>query len=925
MYYLQTHRHNTPWLPLLLVGLMAACNTDDDEGNKPKPLPIPDMAVDMPGMDLGESDMAPDQDVPDMAPDMAPDQGDDMMMMPTCSAATPVCDPGCSGAQECTFHNGICACKAVCLPDAPVCPGNGPNNGCAADERCLADCQTCEKLPVVIHGTLKRPSRSSTVDIDIDDKIVAMVNSDDGSVSFFDTATNMRTAKIASSATAHSEPVAVVISPDKTTAYVANRAAGTVARITGIQTASPALAGEVSTGGETMGVALSPTGQTLWATDWTAGTVTVINTNTMQINRTITLGGNPFAIAITNDGDTDDSDEKVLVTQFYGRPVAGKEAKDDGRVGIVHVIPIGASAPSKEIQLAPKTNCFSGMLNGNAVSVTCAPNQLYGITIHTAFNKTRAYVSNVAASPEGPVHFSFNVQALVSVIDVDAEVEEPGRTVNLNDLVRQQEDNDGNDNTGRRFLNTLNAIDFVPANDRIIGYATAAGSDIMLRVVWDEQGGVTVGAPSNLNIPVGQNPQGLVVKHNMVGSGAYVANLISRDLSFVLFRDQAVTATVSSYPVPAMGTPERRVWQGKRFFNTSTGIWSKEGWGSCQGCHPFGLTDNITWSFAAGPRQTTSMDGQYASNNPNDMRALNWTAIFDETDDFELNTRGVSGGKGTLQDNTGTPLAGNVMGTPFAGLLVEDTTTRENHQALNGSLRFIARNASICSNANTCPDFELIDEYVKTIRSPKAPKTNAALIAQGRLLFEDGGCTKCHSGDKWTISRTFYDPKQFTGMLPMRTFAANAAANAPMAGPLVGLPASVNTDTTLIAGDDSNGGMPAFKRIACNIRNVGTFGAMGGAEEIRANNGPAQGAKGFNVPSLLGLVTGAPYLHHGAAKDLIDLFDARFNTHTTVGNPNFAPNASEKAALVAFLLSIDESTQPFPIPAGATLCPNMFP
>lgn len=916
-----TQRRHISWLPLLLVGLMA-CNTEDDEIDNPRQRPDMTVTPDMSAPDLD----APDLDAPDLdAPDQdAPDQAPDMMVTPTCSEATPVCEPGCSGNEACTFAGGSCSCTTICIQEAQVCPGAGPNNGCAADEFCTGNCTLCEKIPVVATNLLRRPSRSTPVDIDIDDARVVMANTDDGSISVFDAATNMRVAKVASSATAKSEPIAVVISPDKTSAFVANRAAGTVSRVTGIQTASPALAGEVSTGGEPMGLALSPTGQTLWATDWTAGTVTVINTATMQINRTITLGGNPFAIAITNDGDMDDSDEKVLVSQFFGRPVAGREAKDDGRQGVVHVIPIGASAPSKEIILAPKADCFSGMLNGNAVTVACSPNQLYGITIHEAFGKTRAYVTSVAASPEGPVNFNFNMQALVSVVDVDAEAEEPGRTVNLNALVAQQVDNDGDENTGKRFLNTLNAIDFVLADDRIIGYATSAASDIMLRVVWDEAGAVSVGAPSNLNIPVGQNPQGLVVRHGSIGSGAYTANLVSRDLSFVLFRDQLVTATAPSYAQPAANTPEHRAWRGKRFFNTSTGIWSKEGWGSCQGCHPFGLTDNITWSFAAGPRQTTSMDGQYASNNPNDMRALNWTAIFDETDDFELNTRGVSGGKGAFQNNMGVPLAGNVMGTPFAGLLVEDNTTRENHQALNGSLRFISRNASVCTNANTCPDFELIDEYVKTIRSPRGKPAQAALVAQGRALFDEGGCTKCHGGDKWTVSRTFYDPKLFSGALPTRLFATNAAAMAPVTLMLMGLPANTNTDTTLVAGDDSGTGMPAFKRIACNVRNVGTFGATaGGAEELRANNGPAQGAKGFNVPSLLGLTTGAPYLHHGAAKDLADLFAARFNSHTLAGNPNFAPNAAERDALIAFLLSIDESTPTFQ-GTNVELCPTTF-
>lgn len=868
-----------------------------------------------------------------------------------CSDTTPICEPGCGSNEACVFNGAACGCVAICnelapvcpgtgpnsgceqdqvcnplncqciakadtcRAEAPVCPGAGPNAGCPEDQKCADDCEKCIPIEVMPPGdTLKRPSRSSSVDITTDDGTVVMVNTDNGTLTIFDSVKGERRAITPTSASAGSEPVAVAVSPDGKTAYVANRAAGTVSKITGIDTESPKLGGEVSTNGEPMGVALSPTGATLWVSDWIAGTVTSIDTATFAVKTIVEVGGNPFAIAVTNDGDDEDSDEKVLVTQFFGRP-QGKEAKDDGRVGVVHVIPVGASAPSKEILLAPKQDCFSGKIADQDVTTACFPNQLYGITIHKAFGKTRAYVTSTAASPQGPVNFNFNVQALVSVIDVEAEAEESSRTVNLNDFIRKQSDSDGDETKGRRFMNSINAIDFVLSDSRIIGYVTAAASDIVLRVVWDEAGAFSVGAADSLNIPVGQNPTGIVVKHGDVQTGAYVANLISRDLSLISFADQKTVQTITSTPVPTAGTAEFNVWKGKRFFNTSTGIWSKEGWGSCQGCHPMGLTDNVTWSFAAGPRQTISLDGQYNSKDPTDMRALNWTAIFDETQDFELNTRGVSGGAGALQNNDG-PLAGNAAPSPFGGLLMEDGTTRETHQALNGSLTFIANNQTVCTNRNTCPDFNLIDDYIKTVRSPRGKQDDAELIARGRQLFDEGGCAKCHGGSKWTISTTFYDPSGFTGALPNRVFAANALVTEPSPG--LG---SLNTDTTMIAGDDSDGGTPAFKRIACNIRDVGTFGAPGGAEEIRANNTPAQGRKGFNPPSLLGLSTGAPYLHNGAAADLKALFGPGFQRHTEAGNPNNSFSGNDLDALVAFLLSIDEQTQTIEPPAGFVICP----
>jgi YVTN family beta-propeller protein len=828
------------------------------------------------------------------------------------SAPTPDAGPGGAGGAP--------------APDAAVAPD--PDAAVAPDPDAAIAPDPDAAVPPPAGPILPRPSRSTAVDITADDQYVAMANTDDGSVSFFRAAEvgqEARTARVATSAQAASEPVSVVYSPDGQHLFVANRAAGTVSRLDAVRTDAPRLGAELPVGAEPVGLALSPTGASLYVTDWVGGTVSVIDTATMTVRDRIPVGGNPFALTITNDGDADDDDEKALVTQFYGR--ADAEGVDTGRTGIVQVIPLAQAAVTRTIELAPLAACFTSELGTPPAPVTsaCSPNQLYGITLQPSAAGLRAYVLSVGASPEGPVNFAHNVQALVSVIDVDAEAEIPGATVNLNRLVAEQQiDMDGDESVGRRFLNVPNALAFVNRADAAIGYVTSAGSDVVLRVVFDDLGSAAVGSGVNFNIPVGQNPQGIVTRHGAEGADAadaFVANLISRDLSTLSFRDQAQARTLEASARPDAGSPEFGVWKGKRFFNTSTGIWGKEGWGSCQGCHPMGLSDNITWRFGAGPRQTTSLDGQFASNDPSDMRALNWTAIFDETHDFENNTRGTSGGKGALLDAAGNRLV-SAMGPPFAALPVGAST--ENHQGLNGSLTAISEDAAVCSNANTCPDWNQVDQYIQTIRSPRGPQAEAAQLDRGRALFEDAGCTKCHAGPKWTISRTFYDPAAFVEEGGARVFAANRAASTPMdPSALRGLPRNVNLDDTLIDTDDSDGGTPALKRQACNIRNVGSFDAAGGAPELRENGTPAQGRNGFNVPSLLGLAAGAPYLHHGAAATLPDLI-AAVPGHTRAGNPNFLPSEGDVADLTAFLLSIDEATPAFPIEPGTVLCPEDF-
>src|SRR5439155_22667488 len=111
--------------------------------------------------------------------------------------------------------------------------------------------------------------------------------------------------------------------------------------------------------------------------------------------------------------------------------------------------------------------------------------------------------------------------------------------------------------------------------------------------------------------------------------------------------------------------------------------------------------------------------------------------------------------------------------------------------------------------------------------------------------------------------------------------------------------------------------------LACVLRNVGTFGvpddaATTDALEKRANGARAEGRAGFNVPSLYGLALGAPYLHHGQAATLSDLFsDARWNFHTSAANANFSLTLAQPgklADLIAFLISIDASTAEIALP-----------
>ena len=469
---------------------------------------------------------------------------------------------------------------------------------------------------------------------------------------------------------------------------------------------------------------------------------------------------------------------------------------------------------------------------------------------------------------------------------------------------------------------------FVPGKN--IAYAVSRAADAIQRVVWNADT-VTVGSTQNAQIDVlgnatignCQGPTGNVA--NEAATRLYVNCWVSRRLGIVDLTSQALTATVESSPAP-QSVDEQSQQRGKRFFFTGRGRWSNagsngakggEGWSSCGSCHPDGLSDNVTWTFAAGPRQTVSMAGSF-SHGPGlqKRRIFNHSAIFDEMHDFEANTRGVSGGLGAITNAVDV--------TQCNGLVGETAAT-----PLPGGL---AAPAKELADATSCAhkDWDDIDNFTKALRPPRAVVADAAQVARGRALFDQGGCAKCHGGAGWTVSRRFYTPSA-----TVNAALATDATQSPFAAPSI-WPATWSYQSKQIAaaqpiiaadltGPAENAAVgPA--QIACVLRNVGTFGdGVGGnpartdAIEAKPDGTRAQGRSGYNVPSLYGLALGDPYLHHGQAPTLEALFtDARWAFHTGAGAANFLAGAKPTDAdvqdLKTFLLSIDAAQPEAAIP-----------
>ncbi len=510
---------------------------------------------------------------------------------------------------------------------------------------------------------------SGPIELTADGLALVTANPDNDTITVFDVQAD-RNRKIGEIRVG-SEPNGVAVNPTGTRASVANTVSGTVSVIAlqrGAVHPGRVIA-NVRVGTEPYAVLVTPNGRKVFVANSRSNSITIIDANTNAPYKTIeNVGFEPRGLAITNDGD---DDETLYVTQFLAVPVAGKlDGEDDSKTALVTSIDVGREAVSRTIVLRPMID--SGFkAAGDAIARVAPPaaiteeslrfttgaypNQLNSIAIRGSF----AIVPNTGASPNGPTRFDVNTQALVNVIDLNRDAD-TGRTINIHRAVADQTV------TPRLFFTQPWAIAAKHRADQALVVSQA--SNVVMKLNIDPTTGAptVVRDPSNtgrtLQVAVGKAPRGIAI--NAGDTRAYVMNYISRDVSVIdLTRNpETVIATIRSAAAPDTGSLDEAIHIGKELYITSVGEFdpaaaggqairgrmSNNGWGSCGSCHPFGLSDNVVWIFAAGPRRTIPQHTDYDLTDPNLQRSFNWSSIFDEQEDFELNIRNVSGGQGLI-------------------------------------------------------------------------------------------------------------------------------------------------------------------------------------------------------------------------------------------------------------------------------------
>jgi cytochrome c peroxidase len=349
---------------------------------------------------------------------------------------------------------------------------------------------------------------------------------------------------------------------------------------------------------------------------------------------------------------------------------------------------------------------------------------------------------------------------------------------------------------------------------------------------------------------------------------------------------------------------------------------SSEGWQSCSSCHFEGLTDGVVWEFGVGPRKSVPLNASFNPNNPNDQRVLNYSAIFDEIEDFEANVRNVSGpGPLTTPVTCNAPPPATSTFDPNHGLLIGDNGDINTPPCtVNAFLRLNADRAQLTvtlpGSGTAVPAMTALREWVRrAVRTPDGPLTSRRVggrlsrrqVRQGEALFAQAGCTNCHVGPKFTIStKDFTSPPAAAEIFTETTPPA-----------VIGRPIGAQYLNRFLRDIGSfnlgvpNAGNPLGFNVGADEKASGALVAgvaqpAPDALGIDYNN-DGRGT-GYNVPSLLGIEAVPPYYHNGACETL-DCVVGNVKHRTANGRqPDRLTDERQRKRVVAYLRSIDAQT-----------------
>jgi hypothetical protein len=319
-------------------------------------------------------------------------------------------------------------------------------------------------------------------------------------------------------------------------------------------------------------------------------------------------------------------------------------------------------------------------------------------------------------------------------------------------------------------------------------------------------------------------------------------------------------------------------------------------------------------------------------------RVLNYSAQRDERQDFELNTRNVSGpGNVAVAEACSAPPPDTSLFDKQHGLIVGDADFNLPPCVINDlfakpNTKRIQVTVTLPGSNVPVPAQDALNLWMRfAVRAPNGPLTDqelqggvsSTLIAEGRELFREQRCTACHRGVLWSKSVLDFTPPPNPAT---EIFCERNVGNAALPG------CATDPDLTIV---NPNAG----QFLADFLEDVGSFnrGVAGAGNELGNNIGGIEksaavivaGAlaaqqdalgtdhnkdgkgEGFAVSSLLGIFASPPYGHNGSCETIACVVgDVRHRTANGRLRDKL-DTALERFKVTRFVESIDLKTQPF--------------
>lgn len=536
--------------------------------------------------------------------------------------------------------------------------------------------------------TAKKPAVSGSIvfeDLATGNDRIWCVNPDNSSVTAFDVVTRARYAEIATGNSPHALAFAPdgklwVVNTDSATISVVNTCTRTVSRTI-----------TLARGSRPYGIAFDPAGTAAWVALEGLGRVVKLNTSTGAQLALVDAGGAVRHISISADSS------RVYATRFVTPRVTGENTAAPalaGSGGQVVVIGTAALAVERTILLGPSTAADT------STSARGLPNYLGPAVISpdglSAWVPSKQDNIQRGALRDGlPLNHENSVRAIASRINLSTQAEDAASRIDF--------DNAGMPSAGA----------FDPWGIYVFTVLEAS-RDVVIVDAWSRR--------EFLRFPAGRAPQGVTLSPD--GNTLYVQNFMDRSIS--VFNVSGIMQGGSTPPTVVATlnavTAEKltaQVLKGKQlFYDALDPRLALQGYMSCASCHNDGGHDGRVWDltgFGEGLRNTITLKG-HANHG-----VLHWTGNFDEVQDFEGQIRNLAGGTGLISGATPNPSLG-------------------------------------ASNAGRSADLDALAAYVKSLtangNSPNRTSAGAlsADATTGQQIFRAQNCAACHSGASFTNS-----------------------------------------------------------------------------------------------------------------------------------------------------------------------------